>query len=931
MANIVGNVKDKNTRERIPGVTITFGSQTIITNDAGGFVFEDPDPISGTITFKKDNFETLEQTITAPLIGGPDLFLTPLLTPIASFPKPEFPEIIPEEPTPEEKTFLQKLIETAGKIITSFLGIKSSVIERIYFEVVGKDLTEQAFIDLRLSAVEFLTPLDELSKLFFSKNLRGEIEEFNPTSDTLNLIVDSLAFIPIAKIPGIGAKLFQKAGAKGLLGATEKVVLKKASPQVIDALVKSGNYKNLLVAMREAPAEWAKIAPKLSTQSKSLILAGLRKQADPTAFNLAVQAIHKAEGVKALGFFHRVIPIADHKFTTAALVISGMGSVLGIDVWGNWAIIDNLSFTLNREAQAARDQFINGQITREEALTELDRLISLSELGQEKVATSAKLNPIQFLFLPLWDEVAEQNTELLRTVRKNIAAVIPGEPTGTLIIRPTPTDSKVSVEGLFSTTGIFNREIVVGSYSFTVSKFGFISDTGTAIVEEGKTTDISITLNKEVEGIIPPEEVKGKLIIEVVPADAIITVAGQDEITTAGEFELTPGSYGVKAEKEGFEPRTQTAFVRTDQDAKVSFVLKEITPPEEPEPAIPPIVPTQATITITSTPTNAEVYINGEFTFTTTPYTVLLDKGNYIIRVQKDGYFPLEIEVEIEEGETDEIPFALNLIPPDAPPRDPFIPFTPVLPTGFETLFPPIQAPLLFQETAPPPEKELLINIETTDLKPWKGRIYSIALQDLSLPGTEPLILVNDNEEELISQFLDIFNQINPDKLIGFKLSFDHRYIFNKLMLYRLKSNKFAAIKLKDVKQLMDQVKEEFVYFPDKTGKLDDYGKELLGKGKFGSQKDILTQFLAKNFDYVKAFQERQLEITQGLYQLFRFSSSESFSSHIPTGSSHESGHETTIKEESVNSSGQNQCENCLAFNPLDAKDCIVCGSNKFR
>ena len=150
-------------------------------------------------------------------------------------------------------------------------------------------------------------------------------------------------------------------------------------------------------------------------------------------------------------------------------------------------------------------------------------------------------------------------------------------------------------------------------------------------------------------------------------------------------------------------------------------------------------------------------------------------------------------------------------------------------------------------------------------------------------------------------------------------------------MLYRMKSKKWAEIDLRDVKQLMDQVKEEFVYFPDRTGSLDDYGKSLLGKGKYGTQKNMLTQFLAKNFAYVRAFQERQLELTRGLYQLFRFSSSEPTLQPISTGGSHESDHETTIKQESFHLTGQKQCDNCLAFNPMDVTKCVVCPSTEFK
>ena len=172
-----------------------------------------------------------------------------------------------------------------------------------------------------------------------------------------------------------------------------------------------------------------------------------------------------------------------------------------------------------------------------------------------------------------------------------------------------------------------------------------------------------------------------------------------------------------------------------------------------------------------------------------------------------------------------------------------------------------------------------------------------------------------------------MFNVNEFKRLIGFKLTFDHRYIFNKLMLYRMKSSKWADIELRDVKQLLDQVKEEFVYFPDKTGTLNDYGKSLLGKGKYGPQATLLKMFLAQNVPYVEAFQNRQIEITRDLYDLFRFSSSESLPA-ASLGSSHtNTSPELPLIPGVTLSPGEKKCRNCLQVNPFDKTECLVCGN----
>ncbi|KKL23783.1 hypothetical protein LCGC14_2421920 [marine sediment metagenome] len=222
-------------------------------------------------------------------------------------------------------------------------------------------------------------------------------------------------------------------------------------------------------------------------------------------------------------------------------------------------------------------------------------------------------------------------------------------------------------------------------------------------------------------------------------------------------------------------------------------------------------------------------------------------------------------------------------------------------------------------------EREVLINIETTDAKPWKGKLFSIAWLDLSMPEAEPQIIVDDNEEEILKAFIDIFEQTGFTKVWGFKTIFDYRFIFNKLMLYRMQSKAFYDADLGDVKQLMDQVKEAFVYFPDKTGKLDDYGKELLGIGKWGSQAALLTRYIAGDIPYVERFQLQQIQVTKGLYDLFRFSSSGASISPNPSNPAEAFPMSTPMSTPNPQSTQLKKCPNCLSDQPAGSKECDIC------
>ena len=748
------------------------------------------------------------------------------------------------------------------------------------------------------------------------------------TDEQKDVFYDAMiSVLPIGAAGRLATAVKNALGIKPFIRVAERMGTKNVSPLEIERYLAEGKYLNLLEYARTEPKLFAEYLAQSSVEVKSLILKGLKQQADPTAYTLAREALR--DTALKEGGTGGIIP----KIITGRNVLWGLTGMVGalsmaygIAFGTEWFVKEGLieQFTIplsDRMREYRRNPTPELLKIIESQISNIERVIPL---GLELIQAVSWLWP---LTKDEWDEYIDGVKFELQNTKDELAGLEPPKPTGRLIINPTPSDAKVSVEGQIPSTGVFNQELDVGIYNWIISKFGFISQTGVVQITENEVDEFDVEIFEEVKPPevpgIPPEEVTGKLIISAIPEDAIITVAGHEDIQTPGTYEIKTGSKGVKAEKEGFVSQTKNVFVRSDIDVAVSFILKEIEPPEEP----PVPKPKEATITFTSNPSNADIYINGKYTFTKTPYTTLLEAGNYILRVQKAGFFPNEIQAEVLEGETDTVNFILQEIPTEQIPIEPFIPFQPALPRGFEPLFPVVQAPRFLEAPLPAAEKELLVNIETTDAKPWKGRIYSIALLDLSSGAIGPTVLTSNNEEKLLRDFINAFNSGNFKRLIGFKLTFDHRYIFNKLMLYRMQSKKWAEIDLRDVKQLLDQVKEEFVYFPDKTGTLDDYGKSLLGKGKYGSQSTMLKMFLAKNFDYVNAFQNRQIEITRDLYDLFRFSASEGSPAAFLGASDTGTHHETTINPPVFESKTEKPCKNCLQVNPLDKTECFVCGN----
>jgi len=264
------------------------------------------------------------------------------------------------------------------------------------------------------------------------------------------------------------------------------------------------------------------------------------------------------------------------------------------------------------------------------------------------------------------------------------------------------------------------------------------------------------------------------------------------------------------------------------------------------------------------------------------------------------------------------------IVKPTIPPEEE----VPATPYDWSYLFPPAVELEKIRPVTAPPEKELIVNVETTDAKPWEGRIVSIAYIDLSASIPEVNVIIDEDEEKILNEFLNWFDVQAFTKLIGFKLTFDHRFIFAKAMLYRRKADKWAKIKLRDIKQILDQVKEEYVYFPSKLGTLDDWGKHLLGYGKLGTQANFLKQYLAKNWSFVVEFSRRQVLLTHEIYSLLRYSLGES-SWVMPPERVETAPVETLpVPERFTAPLAQKQCKICLAYNKPEATVCEICGAS---
>jgi len=277
------------------------------------------------------------------------------------------------------------------------------------------------------------------------------------------------------------------------------------------------------------------------------------------------------------------------------------------------------------------------------------------------------------------------------------------------------------------------------------------------------------------------------------------------------------------------------------------------------------------------------------------------------------------VTIELEPVSVPEDWIILPSIPPE--PEEP----APTLP--LESLYPSPVVYVPLQPIKAPLVKELIINIETTGVLPFESNAFSIAYIDLSAATPEVVVMINDNEEELINEFLDWFDAQNFTRIVGYNVSFDHRFIFTKACRYRKVANKWANIQQRDIMQILKQVQEAFVFGFNKPGTLDEWGNELLGYGKLAPQEDMLKAFLAQDWDYVLAYSSRQVQLTYDLYALLRYCSGESGLIYVPQQAISYTPEQPVAQPGYEFAQQKKKCPNCLQENPLDAKECIVCGT----
>lgn len=133
-----------------------------------------------------------------------------------------------------------------------------------------------------------------------------------------------------------------------------------------------------------------------------------------------------------------------------------------------------------------------------------------------------------------------------------------------------------------------------------------------------------------------PPVIFGTIAVRSSPSGANVFINGQFAGITPVNFGTTAGRHEVRIERSGYEIYRETVTVRPGETVSVSASLSPLR--------------RTGTVSFTSRPANAEVYVDGRFVGTTPTGAITLDEGSYQARFVRRGYSDTLVNFTVRAG-----------------------------------------------------------------------------------------------------------------------------------------------------------------------------------------------------------------------------------------------------------------------------------------
>ncbi len=212
--------------------------------------------------------------------------------------------------------------------------------------------------------------------------------------------------------------------------------------------------------------------------------------------------------------------------------------------------------------------------------------------------------------------------------------------TADLTIISAPGGATVTIDGAYvgTTSAGSTAPLVVtvnaGTHAVAVSMPGYQPSVTTLHVNAGEARTLSITLTSS-----PPS---GAVSVASTPGSASVTLDGGSAQTTPANFSaVSPGTHSVKITKPGFVPWSKTVTVEAGKTVQVNAILSA--------------APDVGTLSVTSSPSGADIYLDGTY-WGYTPMTVgNVVQGGHEVRLLCAGYQPWTQTTSVTGGQTTQL------------------------------------------------------------------------------------------------------------------------------------------------------------------------------------------------------------------------------------------------------------------------------------
>jgi len=216
--------------------------------------------------------------------------------------------------------------------------------------------------------------------------------------------------------------------------------------------------------------------------------------------------------------------------------------------------------------------------------------------------------------------------------------------TGSILVSSTPSGARIYLDGTDTgyTTPRTISSVSTGAHTVRCTLAGYTDQSQGVTVKAGQTASITLTL----QGQAPAT---GSVSVSSTPTGARIYLDGADTGYTTPRIinSVTVGTHAVRCTLAGYNDQTQSATVSAGKTSTVKMTLVR-------QPTV------TGSVSVSSTPAGARIYLDGADTGYTTPRTISsVTAGSHTVRCSMSGYTDQSQTVTVNAGQTSAV--TLNL------------------------------------------------------------------------------------------------------------------------------------------------------------------------------------------------------------------------------------------------------------------------------